>query len=118
MGEESESAALMTMIPAGDSMKGHSSEAVLENLKHARQLNTASILLVSIVTTILVFRMTDGEVKLPVLELKLPVGKLSIVAQLIVLVYQFLVLGHIREAADGAKYLRTREDAMKVGSFP
>ncbi|NDD65490.1 MAG: hypothetical protein EBZ36_16175, partial [Acidobacteria bacterium] len=118
MGEESESAALMTMIPAGDSMKGHSSEAVLENLKHARQLNTASILLVSIVTTILVFQITDGEVKLPVLELKLPVGKLSIVAQLIVLVYQFLVLGHTREAADGAKYLRTREDAMKVGSFP
>jgi hypothetical protein len=124
MGEESESAALMTMIPAGDSMKGNSSEAVLENLKHARQLNTTSILLVSIVTTILIFQEAKGKpedngiVKLPVLELMLPVGTLSILAQLIALVYQFLVLSHIREAADGAKYLRTKEDAMKVGSFP
>ena len=124
MGEESESAALMTMIPAGDSMKGHSSEAVLDNLKHARQLNTTSILLVSIVTTILVFQEAKGKpedngiVKLPVLELMLPVGTLSILAQIIALVYQFLVLSHIREAADGAKYLQTREDAMKVGSFP
>jgi formylglycine-generating enzyme required for sulfatase activity len=124
MGEESESAALMTLIPAGDSMKGHSSEAVLENLKHARQLNTTSILLVSIVTTILVFQEAKGKpedngiVKLPVLELMLPIGTLSILAQIIALVYQFLVLSHIREAADGAKYLQTREDAMKVGSFP
>ncbi len=115
--EESESAALMTLIPAGDSMKGHNSEAVLENLKHARQLNSASILSVTVVTVILAFP-TIQEIQVPVIGLKLPVGWLSIIAQVISLVYQFLVLNHIKDAADGAKYLRTREDAMKIAMFP
>ncbi|MFN6204472.1 MAG: SUMF1/EgtB/PvdO family nonheme iron enzyme, partial [Acidobacteriota bacterium] len=115
--EEIESAALMTLIPAGDSMKGHSSEAVMENLKHARQLNTASILAVSVVTVILIFPTIQG-VKVPVLDVPLSVGWVSIIAQIVCLVYQFLVLNHIRDAADGAKYLRTREDAMKIATFP
>jgi formylglycine-generating enzyme required for sulfatase activity len=116
-GEEVESAALMTLVPAGDSMKGHSSEAVLENLKHARQLHTASILLVTIVTVILIFPKKEG-LKMPVLDLELSVGYIAIISQIISIVYQFLVLNHIRDAADGAKYLRTREDAMKIAMFP
>jgi len=114
---DTESAALMTLIPAGDSMKGHSSEAVLENLKHARQLNTASILAVTVVTVILSVS-NNQDIKAPVLDLQLPIGWLSIIAQIVCLVYQFLVLNHIRDAADGAKYLRTREDAMKIATFP
>ena len=117
IGEEIESAAIMTLTPAGNSMKGHSSEVVLENLKHARQLHTASILLVTVVTVILIFPHTP-DIKMPVLDLKLSVGYLSIIAQIISLVYQFLVLNHVRDAADGAKYLRTREDAMKIALFP
>ena len=117
VGEEVESAALMTLVPSGNSMKGHSCEAVLENLKHARQLHTASILLVTVVTVIMIFPKLKG-LKMPVLDLELSVGYIAIISQIISIVYQFLVLNHIRDAADGAKYLRTREDAMKIAMFP
>lgn len=115
--EELESAALMTLIPAGDSMKGNNSEAVMENLKHARQLHTGSVLMVTIVTVILIFPSTP-DIQMPVLSLKLPIGTLSIIAMIIAMVDQFLVLNHVRDAADGAKYLQTREDAMKIALFP
>jgi formylglycine-generating enzyme required for sulfatase activity len=120
MGEESESAALMTMIPAGDSMRGHGSDAVLETLKHAHKLNNASILGVAIMSTILCFPVTVSKLQLPFveLELNLPIGILSILVQITVLVCRLQVLYSIREVADAAKYFRTREDVMKICSYP
>ncbi|MFN6202863.1 MAG: SUMF1/EgtB/PvdO family nonheme iron enzyme [Acidobacteriota bacterium] len=115
--DESESAALMTLTPKGDSMKGNNADSVLENLQHARKLHTASILLSAVVTTLVCLK-TD-KFKLSALEgIDLSVGILSILSLLIAGIYELLVWTHLRDAADGATYLQSREDAMKIALFP
>lgn len=115
--EEPESAALMTLTPAGDSMKGNSAASVVENLSHSRKLHTSSILLSAIVATIVLMDIT--KFKVSALEgIELPIGIMAIFSAAISLIYEILVLTHLRDAADGATYLQSREDAMKVGLFP
>lgn len=116
-GEEQESAALMTLTPAGDSMKGNNAESVVENLSHSRKLHTSSIVLSAVVVTIVSLDTTTF--KMTALEgIELPIGMMVIFSATIALIYQVLVLTHLRDAADGATYLQSREDAMKVGLFP
>ncbi|MFZ4987200.1 MAG: SUMF1/EgtB/PvdO family nonheme iron enzyme [Blastocatellia bacterium] len=115
--EEPESAALMTLTPAGDSMKGNSAASVVENLSHSRKLHTSSILLSAIVATIVSMDIT--KFKVSALEgIELPIGIMAIFSAAISLIYEILVLTHLRDAADGATYLQSREDAMKISLFP
>lgn len=115
--KETDSAALMTITPPGDSMQGPSPDAVIESLKRARRIHGLSLTSVGIVLLIAVL-------DLP--EISFPYAKDVIISPA-----QFCLLGmpmsiallsivntFMSDALRGAQYLNDRKSAMTVSNFP
>lgn len=111
-------AVLMEMIPKGNSMQGSNPDAVVDNLKHARRLHTASLSLAGIALLLnvlqikcltLPFGLTDNEVN------AFNFATLSVIVSFGLCA---LVAFFFSSALDGARFINTRESAMKVGHFP
>lgn len=111
-------AALMNMAPEGDSMQGSSVEAVLDNLKHARRLHSISLLFAGI--TLLSFVLHLEEITVPFNILKDPIDAVTFAALSVIISATLMLFVAIffKAALDGAKYMTTRDSAMKVGQFP
>lgn len=116
--KESDSAALMDVSPPGNSMLGSNADAVVASLDRARKLHGVSLGLVLLGVALTVSDNPDttfvsflGEIKLSAEEFYVLSGSASF--GILTLVTSFL-----GDALDGARHLRTRDDAMTVGLFP
>jgi len=115
--ETTDSAALTTMTPAGDSMEGPNPEAVLESLKRSRRLCGYSLSLAGI--TLLIGALGLGEIAFPWLkDVKLTPDRFCLLAVAISLGLLTMANLFFSDALKGAKYLQDRKSAMSVGSFP
>src|SRR5262249_8393315 len=76
--EWTDSAALMTLTPPGDSMKGTDASAVVESLKQARSLHVFSMTLAALVFYIAVQK--PEQIKLPLIDVMMPTGKFGLFA--------------------------------------
>src|SRR5262249_18494111 len=114
--EGSDSAALMTLTPPGDSMKGANAGAVVESLKQARSLHVFSMTLAAFVFYIAVLK--PEQIKLPLIDEKILTGQFGLFAMPFSIGFLTLVASFMSDALKGARYLHSRDDAMKVGQFP
>jgi hypothetical protein len=117
--ESTNSAALMTLTPPGDSMKGANASAVVESLKQARSLHVFSMTLAAFVFYIAVLK-TDqtDQIKLPLIDEKISTGDFGLFAMPFSIGFLTLAASFMSDALKGARYLHSRDDAMKVGQFP
>lgn len=111
-------AALMNMVPEGDSMQGPSVEAVLDNLKHARRLHSISLLFAGI--TLLSFVLHRDKITVPFNILKDSIDAVTFAGLSVIISATIMLFVTIffSAALEGTKYLTSRESAMKVGQFP
>src|SRR5262249_50301261 len=79
--ESTNSAALMTLTPPGDSMQGANASAVVESLKQARRLHVFPMTLAAFVFYIAVLKtyQTD-QIKLPLIDEKISTGNFGLFA--------------------------------------
>jgi len=106
----------MPLIPPGDSMKGANARAVVESLKQARSLHVFSMTLAALVSYIAVLH--PDQIKLPLIDEKISTGQFGLFAMPFSIGVLILAASFMSDALRGAMYLRTRDDAMKVGQFP
>ena len=114
--EKTDSAALMALIPPGNSMQGSNPVAVLESLKRARRLHGFSMSLVGIVLLIIFFKLTKiyiSQMKLDILPENFLLLAMPLSIGVLSLVNTFLADG-----LKGARFLNDRQSAMTVGNFP
>lgn len=121
--ESTDSAALMTLTPPGDSMHGRNADAVVESLKHARRLHGISVGVVLLGLGILFVQFhstTPVEtISLPFIQgLEFPVAQFSLLGMSVSVGLLSLVKSFMSDALSGARYLQSRNDAMTVGNFP
>jgi hypothetical protein len=112
-----DSAALMQLSPPGNSMQGSNAEAIVESLKHARKLHNISLGFAAVALLIPILR--PKEIKLPFFsDFSADSTHFAVLAILVSIGILSLTESFIRSALDGAKYIRDRDSAMKVGHFP
>src|SRR6266540_1581462 len=111
-----DSAALMTLTPPADSMKGANPSAVVDSLKQARGLHVFSMTLAAFVFYIAVLNPPD--IKLPTIDEKISPGNFGLFAMTFSIGFLSLAASFMSDALQGARYLQSRDDAMKVGQFP
>jgi hypothetical protein len=121
--EITDSAALMTLTPPGDSMRGPNAEALVEGLRHARRIHSISLGLAAIGLGIFFQQTVSASpaetISLPFFtDLKFPVDQFSLLGMVISAGLLTLVKSFMDDALSGARYLQTRNDAMTVGTFP
>jgi uncharacterized protein YjbI with pentapeptide repeats len=115
--KESDSAALMTLIPPGNSMQGPNPDAVIESLKRARRLHGYSLALVGIVILIAILNLP--EIKFPWAEnVKVTPAQFGLLGMPMSIGILSIVISFMSDALKGARYLQDRESAMSVGNFP
>jgi hypothetical protein len=114
--EKTDSAALMSLTPPGDSMKGANASAVVDSLKQARGLHVFSMTLAAFVFYIAVLQ--PKEIKLPLIDEKISTGNFGLFAMPFSICFLTLVASFMSDALQGARYLQSRDEAMKVGQFP
>jgi hypothetical protein len=114
--EFTDSTALMPLVPPADSMQGAKAEAVLESLRQSRSLHVFSMTLAALVSYIAVLQ--PKEIKLPFIEEKISAGQFGLFAMPFSICFLTLAASFMSDALKGAKYLRSRDDAMTVGHFP
>jgi len=115
--ESTDSAALMTLTPPGNSMQGSDSEAVIVSLKRVRGLHSYSLTLAGIGFLIAVLGLP--EIKLPFLsDIEVSSIRYALLAMPISFGILSLVKMFMESALNGASYLQDRNSAMKVGNFP
>jgi Pentapeptide repeats (8 copies) len=114
--EKTDSAALMTLTPPGDSMKGANASAVVESLKQARSLHVFSMTLAALVFYIAVLK--PEKIKLPLIDEKIPIGQFGLFAMSFSVGFLTLAASFMSDARRGARWLHSRDDAMRVGQFP
>jgi hypothetical protein len=115
--KETDSAALMTLTPPGHSMQGPNPEAVIESLKRARRLHGYSLALVGIILLIALLNLT--EIEFPYAKgVKIKPDRFDLLALPMSIGLLSLVVTFMLDALKGARYLRDRQSAMYVGSFP
>lgn len=114
---ETNSAALFSNSPQGNSMKGPNIEAVLESLKRARKFFGFSFILS--LGAVLIWYLNQDETTIPFLRdfvlTKNQYLSISLIFSLGLLV---LSKSFLDDAFIGMKYLEDRKSAMAVGSFP
>lgn len=115
---QTDSAALMQMVPRGNSMQGSTPDAVMDNLKHAKKLHFASLTLVGISLLLLVLHIPT--LKLPFGLTEKEVDAINFAALSVIISFGLcsLTAFFFSSALEGAKYINDRESAMKVGHFP
>ena len=113
-----DSAALLRIDPPGNSMQGANADAVIESLKHARKLQTFSLLLAGIALLFIVIK--PKTISLPYLagSFKFDDFSYSFLATILSTVLLSQVSSFIDSALQGAHYLNDRRSAMLVGHFP
>ncbi len=113
-----DSAALLRIDPPGNSMQGANADAVIESLKHARKLQTFSLLLAGI--ALLFIDIKPKTITLPYLagSFKFDDFSYSFLATILSTVLLSQVSSFIDSALQGAHYLNDRRSAMLVGHFP
>ena len=115
--KHSDSAALMTVTPPGDSMQGPNPDAVIESLKRARRLHGFSMSLVGIIILIAILNLT--EIKFPWAgNVKVTPSQFGLLAMPMSIGLLILVGSFMSDALKGARYLQDRTSAMSVGNFP
>lgn len=117
--ETSDTAALMTPTPPGDSMLGSNPEAVMESLKRARRLHGFSMTLVGIVILISLSSSDYTEIPFPYFkEFKISVQEFGLLAMFMSTGLLSLVASFMSDALKGVRYLQDRQSSMSVGNFP
>ncbi|MEI6847565.1 MAG: pentapeptide repeat-containing protein [Chlorobiaceae bacterium] len=113
-----DSAALMSIDPPGNSMQGSSAAAVIESLAHARKLHTFSLILSGIAMLFIVIK--PKSITLPYLSGSFKFDALSyaFLATILSTGLLSLVSTFLDSALQGARYLNDRNAAMTVGHFP
>ncbi|UCE08133.1 MAG: pentapeptide repeat-containing protein [bacterium] len=112
---ETDSAALMTLKPPGNSMQGSNPDAILESLKQARRLHGFSMTLAGIVLLIPFLSLE----KIPLRQnIEITTNKFGLLAMPLSIGILSLVKLFMKDALDGAQYLNDRQSAMIVGNFP
>ena len=114
--EETDSAALMTLTPPGNSMQGSNPDAVIESLKRARRLHGFSMTLVGFVFLIAILGL--GKIKFPNIDIELTSDRFGLLAMPMSIGILSLVCSFMADALKGARYLNDRQSAMTVGNFP
>lgn len=113
-----DSAALMQMIPKGNSMQGSNPDTVVDNLKHAKKLHLASLSLVGISLLLLVLHIPTLNLPFGLTETEIDTINYAALSVIISFGFCSLAAFFFSSALDGAKYIIDRESAMKVGHFP
>jgi hypothetical protein len=113
---ETDSAALMTLTPPGNSMQGSNPEAVVESLKRARRLHGHSLALVGIVLLIAVLKLP--KIPFPYSDITVDTVRFGLLAMPMSIGILSLVTSFLADALKGARYLNDRQSAMTVGNFP
>jgi uncharacterized protein YjbI with pentapeptide repeats len=114
--KDNDSAALMHIIPPGNSMQGSNSEVIIESLKRARKLHGFSLTLAGIALFIYILKLPS--IKFPNQDFEVSPDQYWILAMPICIGLLFLVATFLNDAFNGIKYLFDRKSAMQVGFFP
>jgi uncharacterized protein YjbI with pentapeptide repeats len=114
--EITDTAALMTLTPPGDSMQGPNPEAIVESLKQARKLHGFSLGLTGLVLLIVILRLQT--IKPTFFEEHISIERFGSLAMPISIGILTLVTSFLSDALNGARYLNDRKSAMTVGNFP
>ncbi len=115
-----DTAALFTLKPKGNSMQGENPDAISKMLMGARKLHGFSLILSSIA-----FIIKIPELQNIIQELKTPVGSIIISPETYIIlaltlscIMMIIVRLYFYKALDGTQFLSDRNSAMSVGSFP
>lgn len=112
-----DSAALFSSSPPGNSMKGPNVSAVTESLKRARKFFGFSFLLS--LTALLIYYLDQDSTKLPFFtDFEINNQQYLNIAMIFSVGLLILSKSFIDDAFEGMKYLEDRSSAMTVGSFP
>jgi hypothetical protein len=115
--EDTDSAALITLTPPGNSMEGPNPDAVIESLKRARRVHGYSLSLVGIM--LLIAALTLQEISFPYAkDVSISPAQFGKIAMPISIALLFLVNIFLVDALKGARYLNDRVSVMYVGKFP
>jgi uncharacterized protein YjbI with pentapeptide repeats len=115
--EITDTAALMTLTPQGNSMEGPNPESVIESLKRARRLHGFSLSLVGIV--LLIATLSLSKIPFPYAEgVRVAPEQFCKLAMPMSIALIFLSNIYLSDALKGARYLNDRRSAMSVGKFP
>ena len=114
--EETDTAALMTLTPSGNSMQGSNPEAVVESLKRARKLHGFSMGLTGLVLLIVILRLQT--IKPTFFEEHISIERFGFLAMLISIGILSMVIILLSDALNGTRFLNDRKSAMTVGNFP
>ena len=115
--KDTNTAALMTLTPPGNSMLAANPNAVIDSLKHARRLHSLSFGLAVLGLGILLLK-PEGDIAVPVFEgLTVSPTQFTLLALIVSACVLTLVKSFMGNAHDGARYLHDRQSAMTVGTF-
>lgn len=115
--KETESAALMTIFPTGDSMQGSNPDAVIESLKRARRLHGTSLTFAGVVLLIFLLGITE-PIELSNPKVNIPPNRFGLLTIFISIGILSLVNTFMKDALVGIRYLTDRKSVMAVGNFP
>ena len=115
---KTKTAALMDMVPEGDSMRGSNPDTVVDNLKHAKKLHFASMSLVGISLLLLVLHIPTLKLPFGLTEKEVDAINFATLSVIISFGLCSLTAFFFSSALEGAKYINDRESAMKIGHFP
>lgn len=111
-----DSAALMTLTPPGNSMQGSNPEAVVEMLKRARHLHALSMTLSGF--TLLIFVLGLRNIKPTFFDSEVSVERFGLLVMPMSIGLLILATSFFLEALKGTRYLADRKSVMAVGKFP
>jgi len=115
--EQNDTAAVMAMIPKGDSMKGNNPDAIIETLKRARKYFGYSLMLSLISIFIYILNLT--EIPFPYFDkIILSIDKFILVSMPLSIAILSLVRIFLEDAYEGIKYINGKDSVMFVASFP
>ena len=115
--ESSDSAALMILVPRGNSMQGSNPDVVVESLRRARRLHGYSLTLAGF--AILIAMLNLHTLEFPSVKgLEVTPDIFVLLAMPISIAVLIVVNSFFNSALNGTRHLQDRDSAMKVGNFP
>ncbi len=112
-----DSAALMSSTPRGDSMLGPHPESVLQSLTRARRYHGFSFALAFISLMLLITNPPELSIY-TFGSIRTPIERYTLFALMFTAGVLSYVKSFMEDALEGTRYLRDRESAVKVGRFP
>lgn len=114
---DTDSAALFSLEPPGDSMLSSNPDAIIEGLKYARKLYNISLSLAALSIFVFWFELDKIEINI-ISNLTIASSDFYVVAILSSLVLLAFTESFIRSSLEGLKYINKRESVMRVAYFP